>query len=731
MFRHSYFSSRRGNRRLTGVLLLAAMTAGIGIYVSPRSSAEPGSPTPQSQQPGYAIAHPESGATIDRDRAEQLVGPTEKDRRVAIVVSQLMKYKHLSGRKLDDEIARRGLKGFLESLDPRKAYFLQSDVDQFIAKQDMIDDLLVRGDVRFAYEVFHRYIQRVDERAEMIQDLLKQPFDFTVDEQFVSDPDELTYPKTEAEARERWRKRLKFDVLNYMVMKKVDVEEATEKIRRRHHFAAIRFHQMNSDDLLELYLSALTASFDPHSSYMSQSRLENFRIIMGLQLEGIGASLQWEDGYTVVRKIIAGGAADKDGRLKVDDHIVAVGEGEEGEMVDVVEMRLDDVVQLIRGKMGTVVRLGVSPGGTGEMVTYAITREKIELKDSEARGTIIPLGKKADGNPLRIGVINLPSFYMDMDAARNGVEDYKSCTRDVKAILDRFNREKVDAVLMDLSKNGGGSLVEAVNLTGLFIDRGPVVQVKDPDGRVTPHLDRDTGMAWRGPLVVLISKFSASASEIFAGAIQDYQRGIIIGDKTTHGKGTVQQMFNVADYLAQEDGYGALKMTIQQFYLPGGASTQNRGVISDIELPSVLSHKPYGETDLDYALAFDTVKELSHTHYDRINPALVDALKKRSAERRGQSKDFKKVLENVSRYLERKNRKTIPLNEEKFRAEVAEYNQAKEEEDEAKELADPDDVIFERDFYNNEVLAVTHDYVQMLNGNQIAELAQPQPLSNN
>ena len=295
-------------------------------------------------------------------------------------------------------------------------------------------------------------------------------------------------------------------------------------------------HQFSSDDLLEMYLSAITTAYDPHTTYMSPSSLENFHISMKLKLEGIGAALMMNDGYTVVTKVIPGGAADKNGKLQPEDRIVSVGQGTDGEMVDVVDMNLNDVVKMIRGKAGTVVRLGVKPAGGNEVEIVKITRAKIELKDSEARSEVIPFGKKPDGSSYEIGVIDLPSFYMDMSAARKGLTDFKSTTRDVRRILEDFKSKGVDAVVLDLTRNGGGSLTEAINLTGLFIDRGPVVQVKDSDARVQHYDDTESGMVWDGPLVVMTSKFSASASEILAGAIQDYGRGIIIGDVATHGK---------------------------------------------------------------------------------------------------------------------------------------------------------------------------------------------------
>ncbi len=449
---------------------------------------------------------------------------------------------------------------------------------------------------------------------------------------------------------------------------------------------------------------------------MSPSSFENFNIMMRLKLEGIGASLQYVDGYTVVNKLIPGGAADKDGRLKPEDRVIAVGQGNEGDMVDVVDLSLNDVVKLIRGTPGTVVRLKVVPVGQTEPKIYNITRASIELKDSEARSEIIEEGKKADGSPFKIGVIDLPSFYMDMDAARQGNSDFKSTTRDVQKILEDFQRQKVDAVLLDLRRNGGGSLTEAISLTGLFVDEGPIVQVKDADGKVQHYDDPDRGVAWDGPLVVLISKFSASASEIFAGAMQDYRRGLIVGDKSTHGKGTVQSLLDLGRQLFRLPNapqLGALKITMQQFYRPNGDSTQNRGVLSDVEIPSLTTHLDVGEADLDFALKFDRVGPVPFEDTHCIDNQIVEELRAESKARIEKSDDFQKAVRNIERYRKQKEAKRVSLNEEKFLADRADINAEKEEEKKFDELNGGQAPVVKRDYYFNEALAITLDYLRL------------------
>jgi carboxyl-terminal processing protease len=644
------------------------------------------------------------------------VAPSDSDRQVALAVTSLLRRDHLLRHPLDDEISRRCLDSFLEHLDPMKVYFYQSDVDSFRRKQDELDDLARRGDVSFAYTVFNTFLRRVDERVKLVDHFLSVPHDFTVDEELVIDRDAAEYARNEAEAREKWRKRIKYDLL---VLKADDIEgeEATEKLSRRYHSFAKRMHQTNGEELLEMYLSSLTSSFDPHTTYMSPSTLENFEIAMKLELEGIGAALRSTDGYTVVHKIIPGGAADKDGRLQVKDKIVGVGQGTDGEMVDVVDMKLSEVVKLIRGKRGTVVRLQVISVDSPDRKVIDITRDRIELKDSEAHGEVFEKGQKPDGSPYKLGVIELPSFYMDMAGARRGLPDFKSTTRDVRRILDGFDEQGVDAVILDLRRNGGGSLTEAINLTGLFIDQGPVVQVKDADGRIQPYHDLESGVAWSGPLVVLVSKFSASASEILAGAIQDYRRGLVVGDHATHGKGTVQSLMDLGQQLFRIPNapkLGALKITMQQFYRPSGASTQNRGVVADVELPSLTTHLDVSESDLDYPVAFDEVEPLEFEKLGYVNEAICDRLQTLSEKRIEESEDFQKTLRNIDRYNEQKDREVVSLNEEKFMAEREELDADKEEEKQLEEMSESDSTKIEEDYYLDEAFALTLDYLQMM-----------------
>jgi carboxyl-terminal processing protease len=714
----------RSRRGLSGLALVGVLTSTIFASVS---SARP----------------------TDPDRKEQI-----KQKNISIFVSSLIDKRHMAQLRVNDEISKRAMQMYFKTLDPMKLYFYQSDVDKFAPESTKIDDYVKAGDVALAKRIFDLFLQRVAERTAVAQKLVDQEHDFTVDETMERDPDKLSWFKTKEEADERWRKRVKYDILLQSTDKDTPADQANDRLHKRYRSIDQRWNQTSNDELLEMFLTAVTMSFDPHSSYMSPENLENFAIQMRLELDGIGASLESKYGETVVRHIVPGGAADKDGRLKVDDVITGVAQGADGEVVDITDMKLNDVVMKIRGKPGSVVRLEVKTAGGAGLQNYDITRARIELKDSEARSAIlerdskgqvvgdaeattlkvaddgstaqVPTGevieqKRPDGTVFRIGVINLPSFYMDMEGRRSGKADYKSAVRDVRRLLEELKAKKVDMVVMDLRFNGGGSLPESVEMTGLFIDQGPVVQVKGPDGRVIPHDDVNPGAVWEGPLMVVINKFSASASEIFAGAIQDYGRGIVVGDKATHGKGTVQELEELGRYVNQFNppNYGALKMTIQQFYRPGGDSTQNRGVVSDIELPSQTTHWPVGESDLDYALKFDSVLPRPHENYPYASPKTLDELRRRSSERVALSSHFKKEQQRIARYLERKD-EPLTLNREKFLAERDELNTEKEQEKMFDDLQANDKPVFPQTPYNDELVAIALDYLELLGDGRLA-----------
>jgi carboxyl-terminal processing protease len=664
----------------------------------------------------------QDGAAVQADAPAALAEPRKEDQVVARLIAMLMPRNHISGEKLNDTISKRALELFVKSLDPMKLYFYQSDIDEFSKNETRIDDMLMNGDLSLGYDIFRRFIQRVDERVAVAQELLEGDFDFSKDETIVIDPDSAVYATNPAEARDRWRRQIKYALLDLKDEGK-EGNEAVEQLQRRYGRYARRWKQTDGDDLLEMYLTAVTTGYDPHSTYMSPGTLEDFQIQMRLNLDGIGAQLREKDGVTVITRVIPGGAAAKHGKLKTDDVIVAVGQGDEGEMVDVVEMPLTDVVDKIRGKAGSTVRLGVKPGGVGNVEIYKIVRARIELEESAARGEVIEHKNPDTGEQLKIGYINLPSFYLDMESAKKDKTDFRSSTRDVRRILNGFNEQGVDGVVLDLSKNGGGSLTEAINLTGLFIDRGPVVQVKNSDGSVQQYADEESGTTWDGPLIVMTSKFSASASEIFAGAIKDYGRGIVVGDPTTHGKGTVQTLMDLGRQLfrTQRENYGALKVTLQQFYLPDGQSTQRNGVPADVVLPSITAKMDIGEGDLQYALEHDTVKAARHDIYSMVPPDLLGAIRQRSMKRVSEDEEFQDLLRRVASYVDQKEQNEVSLEEVAFFDRRKELDAQKEEEEEQVEAQIGSEKIYRDNFYNKEVLNIAHDYIDSLRKQNLAK----------
>ncbi|MEO1985011.1 MAG: carboxy terminal-processing peptidase [Fuerstiella sp.] len=650
---------------------------------------------------------------------------TKDDGTTGRMVADMVSSRHINHPDIDDDLSERLLNRYVDVWDPQKLYFLQSDIDLFRTSSRKLDDQIRAGDVKFASTVFERYQQRMGERATLIGQLIDTEHDFSIEEEMVLDPDDHEWSKTEAELAERWRKRVKFDLL-MLKLEDTELAEARTRLHKRYHRNRNLLKQTEAHEVLELYLSSMTHCLDPHSSYMSPQTLEDFRINMELKLEGIGARLRYDDGYTVVEDVIKGGAAAANGNLVKGDKIIGVdpdGPGGSEEIIDVVEMKLSKVVDKIRGPSGTTVTLQVKKE-EGGIEDYTMTRQTVKLTEQEVKGKIIEASTWLEGRPGRIGVLNIPSFYRDFrEASRGG--DFKSTSRDVKKVLARFREQGVDALIVDLRWNGGGALSEAIEVSGLFIPQGPIVQVREPNNAVTPYNDEDPDMYWRKPMVVVCNRLSASASEIFAGAIKDYRRGIVIGDKTTHGKGTVQNVMNVASRLSLfGKDRGALKLTISKFYRVNGDSTQNKGVVSDVVLPSIMNHRDIGEDSLDNALAFDRIQRARYLPFSAyVNDGISRTLAQQSASRVSIDKDFQKVAQNVTRYTERKNRKTISLNEKTLRMEEEELKREREEEEETMKKAtgtDDEKDIFADNFYNRELVNISVDYSQLLDDQRTA-----------
>ena len=641
--------------------------------------------------------------------------PTIRDKVITQSVADWLEGRHLRRWKLDDKRSKRMFDSYLKALDPQRMYFTAADFESFRGSRLKIDDFIKLGKLDFAFKVGEVFLRRVAECAERVKKLAAQEQDFTVDEYFETKRAESPFARGEKEVAELWRKRVKLLLLEKLADGKT-LDEAREEVVKLYRNFSIRMQRTDGMEMLQIFLTAATKTYDPHTTYMSPDTLENFQISMRLELEGIGAALQSIDGYTVVSQVIPGGAAARDGRLKPQDKILEVAQGDSKEFVDLLNMKLSEVVKLIRGKKGTTVQLKIKHADSAAAEVLSIVRAKVVLSDREAQGEIFEVKRGKAKESLKVGVVVLPSFYMDMAAASRGVKDFKSTTRDVARIIEGFKEKGIDAVVIDLRMNGGGALSEAIGLTGLFIDTGPVVLIKHRDGRIDARPDRDEGAAWAGPLVVLTSKFSASASEIFAGALQDYGRGVIVGDRSTHGKGTVQQLMDLARARAGGEAgkLGALKLTLSQFYRPSGRSTQNKGVVPDLELPAVSSYMD-GEAELDYSIEFDVVKASKYDTLGLVDPKLLNGLEEKSQERRGAVKEFARREADIARYLKIRERKKIPLLRTRYEAEKKSLELEEDEgkEEDSKESAPPPrENEIKRDFYLNEVLEIAADYAQ-------------------
>lgn len=644
---------------------------------------------------------------------------TADDGRTAQMVAAMVSSRHINHPQIDDALSEKLFNSYIEVWDPQKLYFLQSDIDAFIPAKLKLDDQILKGVVQFAAVVFERFRERMTARAATIEGIVDMEHDFTVDEQITRDADELPWATSQSELDERWRKRIKFDLLMLKLEDK-DLADARKRLKTRYRTNQVFMDQTEAYEVLEMYLSSMTHCLDPHSSYMSPQTLNDFETTMKLRLEGIGARLKYEDGYTTVEEVIQGGAAAADMRLVKGDRIIGVSADAVSDFVDVVEMKLTRVVEMIRGKKGTKVRLQVLKE-TGGIEEYVLTRTEVKITEDEVKGKVINSADWIPGQTTRLGVLRIPSFYRDFQGANEG-GDFKSTSRDVKLVLEEFRRQNVDVLIVDLRWNGGGALQEAIEVSGLFIPKGSVVQVKEPGDSVQTYEDEDPEVHWRRPMVVVCNRFSASASEIFAGAIKDYRRGIVVGDRTTHGKGTVQNVVPVAGRMALfAADRGALKLTISKFYRVNGDSTQTRGVTSDVVLPSLLNHRDVGEESMDNALEFDRITRAPYNQYPNVTDAIVQSLQSKSGERVKADKDFGQINRIIERYIARKNEKLISLNENVLRAEEEELKQEKKEEEEAIKQAtgSANEDIFPKDFYNQELVNISLDYVQLL-GNQQA-----------
>ncbi|MEM9300916.1 MAG: carboxy terminal-processing peptidase [Pseudomonadota bacterium] len=630
----------------------------------------------------FAVAVSSAAGAKPQEYRPVALEPTDSMSEASRWATTFLTRAHYKKTRLDDELSSQILDRYVESLDPNRIFFLASDIRSFEAYRESLDDALNNQQLSPAFEIFNVYSHRVFQRTEYASRLLERNFNFEIEETVELDRSEEAWAESEKELNEIWRKRVKNDVLRLRLADKED-DAATELLSERYDNLARRVSELDSEDVFQYFMNAFAAAIEPHTGYLAPRSSENFNISMRLSLEGIGAVLQRENEYTVIRRIVVGGPASDDGRLNVGDRIISVGqEGEEP--VDVVGWRLDDVVDLIRGPAGSQVRLSVIPaeqGVDGEVVAIDIVRDKVKLEEQAAQKAIYDIETEA-GKSTRIGVIDLPAFYLDFAARARREADFRSSTRDVRRLIEELKAAEVDAVVVDLRNNGGGSLAEATTLTGLFIDEGPVVQVQDSNGRIDVETDTEEGVEWEGPLAVLVNRHSASASEIFAAAIQDYGRGLVIGEPT-FGKGTVQNLINLDRY-AQRDNpnFGQLRLTIAQFFRVNGGSTQHRGVIPDVVFPTLDPTDEYGESAYDNALPWTSIRPARYQIAGDLS-AVVPLISERSQARLSNDADFRFLLEDIEEFREARDDTTVSLVESARRSEL----DARKEADEARKAA--------------------------------------------
>ena len=597
---------------------------------------------------GAVCTHAEEVDDTPQAEPAASLAPSTEQRFATRLASRFLTSYHYQSEDLDDVLAERIFDNYLELLDPNRMYFLASDIDQLARYRTRLDDALRSAEIEPAFEIFNVYRQRVRERIEHAVVLLGNEFDFTVDEEYGFDRSEEPWAETPSELDEIWRKRVKNDWLGLKLAER-EVDDIRETLDGRYNNINKRVNEFNSDDVFQFFMNAYASAIEPHSSYMSPRLAENFEISMKLSLDGIGALLSSQNEYVEVQEIVPGGPADLDGRLQSGDRIIGVAQGEK-DVVDVVGWRLDDVVDLIRGERETVVRLEILPAETGvkgpaEIID--IVRNEVKLEEQAAQASVEEI--ETEAGTTRIGVIDVPVFYVDFKGRARNEPNYRSSTRDVRRLINELRAEGIDGLVIDLRSNGGGALVEATTMTGLFIDTGPVVQVRDANGRVSVEADREPGMAWDGPLAVLVNRSSASASEIFAGAIQDYGRGIIIGEPT-FGKGTVQNLFNLDNYLTDDTKkLGQLKLTMAKFFRIDGGSTQLRGVHPDITLPSFGDPAEYGESALDYAMEWSQIDQVDYRPVADLSP-LLPAARERHLARRDSNEELQSLIDDFRHY---------------------------------------------------------------------------------
>jgi carboxyl-terminal processing protease len=602
------------------------------------------------------------------DTTIKVLHPDEKQIEVSRQVASLIANYNYKKVPIGDSLSRLIFDNYLKSLDDNRVYFFEKEVIEFKENRDLMDDQMVAGDLEPAYHMFNVYLERYVNRIQfMIAQLPTIPFDFTKNESLVYNREKLPFMQTQAEMDAYWLQRLKYDLLN-LKLAGTDEAKSKETLKKRYENLLSQIAKIESYDAFQSLMTAYTESIDPHTNYFNPNNAAKFNIDMARSLEGIGATLKFENDFVMVAAVVPGGPADKSGQIAIDDKFVAVAQGD-GEFVDIVGWRLDNAIQLIRGAKGTTVRLKIVSKGQdiASPKIISIVREKIVLQDQSVKKEIKTI--QSNGKEIKIGIIDIPAFYADFKAYQAGDLNYKSTTRDVKLIIDSLKAAKVDAIVVDLRSNGGGSLMEAIDLTGLFLKQGPVVQVRDTKNKIEVGEDDDPSILWDGPMAVLIDRFSASASEIFAAAIQDYGRGIIIGTQS-FGKGTVQNSIDLDQMMGEgaskvignTNKFGQINLTIAKFYRINGSSTQHKGVSPDISFPMVFAADKYGESAEPAALPWDEIKRSNYKTLANIAPIKRVLIEKHDKRMKG-SKDFEYLLADIKELKLRDAETSATLNE--------------------------------------------------------------------
>ena len=637
-----------------------------------------------------------SGTTVETDVPASLES-SARHTQVSRMVTRFAERAHYTRTAIDDEFSSTLLDNFIKSLDSNKHYFLSSDIEYFQRYRDTLDETLRNNDMDPVFDIFRVYRLRAQQNLGYVISSLDEEPDFTIEEDYVFDREDLPWANSEAELKDLWRRRAKNDAVSLMLADK-NWEETTEVLTKRYERLLERINEIDSDEVIENFLNTFTHTLDPHSSYMSPRNSEEYRIAMSLSYQGIGASLQIEDDYVLIVNIIPGGPAAIDGKLKANDRITAVGQGDEGEMVDVIGWDLEDVVQLIRGESGTTVRLQIlgadmMPGDKETLLP--LTRDKIKLEERAAQSEVIEIER--EGKIFEVGVISVPSFYMDFEARARGDEDYVSTTRDVQRLIDELKEQGITGLVMDLRGNGGGHLSEATALSGLFIEQGPIVQLRDTSGRIEVLEDPEPALSYGGPLVVLVDRFSASASEIFAAAIQDYGRGLVVGQQT-FGKGTVQNLYDLDQYTrsAADPGLGQLTLTIGKYYRVNGGSTQHRGVIPDIKLPSAIDSDRIGESSRPGALPWDQIRSARYAEYGSIESSLPNLQEAQQARVSGNA-DYDFLLESIDAANHMRAQTSVSLNIESRRAKQEQRRNERLQRENKRRTANGEEVLADND----------------------------------